>query len=204
MSAQSSTFPNSLVTLPGSGLGLMAMLAAYVGTLLLLGTTLTVGDTSMKMGLAFTFVGDTLSPAARAQVLTKLAACAVPISNMCHAPFGTYNCGCIRCERDSGVPACSHAAILRCLHPHLQYRHRQTAVIRALHRHVLRKCLELGRTVRTNVDEGRVDGKQLWLDLDTNSVVLDQTGGDLDEKRVDVDSLLTKRDEAWGHIEELL
>ena len=47
-----STFPNSLVTLPGSGLGLMAMLAAYVGTLLLLGMTLTVGDTLMKMGEA--------------------------------------------------------------------------------------------------------------------------------------------------------
>ena len=32
------------------------------------------------------------------------------------------------------------------------------------------------RTVGTNVDEGRVDGDQLRLDLNTNSIVLDQTG----------------------------
>jgi len=59
------TFPYSLMTLPGSGLGLMAIPAENVGTLLLLGMTLTVGDTSMKMGDAFTFVGEALIPAAK-------------------------------------------------------------------------------------------------------------------------------------------
>lgn len=58
------TFPYSLMTLPGSGLGLTAIPAENVGTLLLLGMTLTVGDTSMKMGDAFTFVGEALIPAA--------------------------------------------------------------------------------------------------------------------------------------------
>ena len=65
---QGSTFPNSLVTVGGSGLGLMAMLAAYVGTLLLLGMTLTVGETLMNRGEACTFVGDALSPAAYIQL----------------------------------------------------------------------------------------------------------------------------------------
>ena len=69
---QGGTFPNSLVTVPGSGLGLMAMLAAYVGTLLLLGMTLTVGETLMKMGDACTFVGDALSPAACTELLTDV------------------------------------------------------------------------------------------------------------------------------------
>ena len=57
------TFPYSLVTVGGSGLGLMAIPAEYVGALLLLGTTLTLGEISMKMGEAFTFVGEALIPA---------------------------------------------------------------------------------------------------------------------------------------------
>ena len=42
--------------------GLDAMPAEMVGALLLLGTTLTVGDTSMKVGEAFTLVGDAFTP----------------------------------------------------------------------------------------------------------------------------------------------
>ena len=57
------TFPYSLVTVGGSGLGLMAIPAEYVGALLLLGTTLTLGEISMKMGEAFTLVGEALIPA---------------------------------------------------------------------------------------------------------------------------------------------
>ena len=52
----------SLVTVQPSGLGLMAIPALMVGALLLLGTTLTEGDTSMKVGEAFTLVGDALTP----------------------------------------------------------------------------------------------------------------------------------------------
>jgi len=63
------------MTLPGSGLGLMAIPAENVGTLLLLGMTLTVGDTSMKMGDAFTFVGEALIPAAKhSQPLIQMVA----------------------------------------------------------------------------------------------------------------------------------
>ena len=62
---QGCTFPYSLVTVPGSGLGLIAMPAEKVGTLLLLGTTLTVGDTLMKMGEAATLVGEAFKPAGR-------------------------------------------------------------------------------------------------------------------------------------------
>ena len=57
------TFPYSLVTVGGSGLGLMAIPAENVGALLLLGTTLTLGEISMKIGEAFTFVGEALIPA---------------------------------------------------------------------------------------------------------------------------------------------
>ena len=42
---------------------MMAIPAEYVGALLLLGTTLTLGEISMKMGEAFTFVGEALIPA---------------------------------------------------------------------------------------------------------------------------------------------
>lgn len=57
------TFPYSLVTVGGSGLGLIAIPAVIVGTLLLLGITLIVGETLMKTGDAITFVGEALIPA---------------------------------------------------------------------------------------------------------------------------------------------